>query len=216
MNDLISEGRVIRAWLGVTIQELNQDLAESLDLNNIKGILISDVVEDSPAEKAKLQSGDVIIKVNDDEVATPAELQINISSRLPGETVKLTLIRDGKTKLVSVKLDELPGDDEIVQADTDEGDIDLGFSVRSNNDDIARQYGLDTKKGVVIINVEPGSEAYQKGVRDGDRIITLEGKTIKDMNDFKDQFDKLEKKQTVLILIETKDGNKRFITVKTK
>jgi serine protease Do len=216
MNDLISEGRVIRAWLGVTIQELNQDLAESLDLNNIKGILISDVVEDSPAEKAKLQSGDVIIKVNDDEVATPAELQINISSRSPGETVKLTLIRDGKTKLVSVKLDELPGDDEIVQADTDEGDLDLGFSVRSNNDDIARQYGLDTKKGVVIINVEPGSEAYQKGVRDGDRIITLEGKTIKDMNDFKDQFDKLEKKQTVLILIETKDGNKRFITVKTK
>jgi serine protease Do len=154
--------------------------------------------------------------VNDDEVATPAELQINISSRSPGETVKLTLIRDGKTKLVSVKLDELPGDDEIVQADTDEGDLDLGFSVRSNNDDIARQYGLDTKKGVVIINVEPGSEAYQKGVRDGDRIITLEGKTIKDMNDFKDQFDKLEKKQTVLILIETKDGNKRFITVKTK
>jgi serine protease Do len=216
MNDLISEGRVIRAWLGVTIQELNQDLAESLDLNNIKGILISDVVEDSPAEKAKLQSGDVIIKVNDDEVATPAELQINISSRSPGETVKLTLIRDGKTKLVSVKLDELPGDDEIVQADKDEGDLDLGFSVRSNNDDIARQYGLDTKKGVVIINVEPGSEAYQKGVRDGDRIITLEGKTIKDMNDFKDQFDKLEKKQTVLILIETKDGNKRFITVKTK
>lgn len=214
MNDLIKEGRVIRAWLGVSIQELNQDLAESLDLDDIKGILISDVVEDSPAEKAKLQSGDVIIKVNDDEVATPSELQINISSRTPGDNVRLTLVRDGKIKTVTVKLDELPGDDEVVQTDKEEGDVDLGFTVRSNNDDIARQYGLDSKKGVVIVNVKPGSEAYQKGVRDGDKIVTLEGKAIKNIDDYKEQFEKIEKKQTILILIETKNGNKRFITIK--
>ena len=179
-------------------------------------MLISDITEDSPAEKAKLQSGDVVIKVNNDNVATPAELQINISSRSPGETVKLSIVRDGKIKTISVKLDELPGDEDIVAAEDEEADVDLGFSVRSNNDEIARQYGLDSKKGVVIVNVKPGSEAYQKGVRDGDRIITFEGKTIKDMDDFKEEFEKLEKKQTVLILVETKNGNKRFITVKTK
>ncbi len=216
MNDLIKEGRVIRAWLGVSIQELNQDLAESLDLEDIEGVLISDVVEDSPAEKAKLKSGDVVIKVNDDDISTPSELQINISSRSPGETVKLTVVRDGKNKTFSVKLDELPGDNVVVTSSEDESDIELGFSVRQNNDDMARQYGLDSKKGVVIINVKPGSDAFQKGVRDGDRIVTLEGKTIKDIDDYKEAYDKIEKNQTVLILIETKNGNKRFITVKAK
>ncbi len=96
MNDIIKEGRVIRAWLGVSIQELNQDLSESLGIDDIEGILISDVVEDSPAEAAKLQAGDVIIKVNDDKVNNPSELQINISSRSPGESVKLTVVRDKK------------------------------------------------------------------------------------------------------------------------
>ena len=88
----------IRAWLGVSIQELNQDLSESLGIDDIEGILISDVVEDSPAEAAKLQAGDVIIKVNNDKVNNPSELQINISSRSLGEDVKLMIVRDKKTK----------------------------------------------------------------------------------------------------------------------
>jgi Do/DeqQ family serine protease len=216
MNDLIKEGRVIRAWLGVSIQELNQDLSESLGLDNIDGVLVADVVEDSPAEDAKLKAGDVIIKVNNDDVSTPSELQLNISSRSPGESVKLTLIRDEKTKVVSVKLEELPGDEVVADSIEENLDIDLGFSVRSNNEDIAREYGLDSKKGVVIIKVEDSSEAYQKGVRPGDRIITLEGKTIHDMDDYREAFEKIQDNKTVLILIETKNGNKRFITVKAK
>ncbi|MEA2077211.1 MAG: Do family serine endopeptidase [Candidatus Marinimicrobia bacterium] len=215
MNDFIKEGRVIRAWLGVSIQELNQDLSESLGLNDIDGILISDVVEDSPAETAKLKEGDVIIKVNDDNVHTPAELQINISSRPPGESVKLTLIRDRKTKIISVKLDELPEDEPVI-AEKENENFDLGFSVQSNNDELTREFGLDSKKGVVIVKIEPGSEVQQKGVRPGDRIVTFEGKSIKDMDDYREAMSKIEKNQTILILIETKSGNKRFITVKTK
>ena len=184
-----------------------------MGLDHIDGVLIADVLEDSPAEAAKLQSGDVIIKVNNDDVHNPSELQINISSRSPGETVKLTLVRDGKTKIVSVKLEELPGD-EIATADTESTDIDLGFSVAENNNEIAEKYGLDTEKGVVIVNVETGSEAQEKGVRPGDRIITLEGKTIKNIDDYNEVLSNVENKQTILILIETKNGNKRFITVK--
>ncbi|MEA3391390.1 MAG: Do family serine endopeptidase [Candidatus Marinimicrobia bacterium] len=216
MNDIIKEGRVIRAWLGVSIQELNQDLSESLGIDDIEGILISDVVEDSPAEAAKLKVGDVIIKVNDDEVNNPSELQINISSRSPGENVKLTVVRDKKTKTISVKLDELPGE-KTIEVNVDEDiNIDLGFSVLANNAEIAQEYGLDSKKGVVVVKVTPGSEAQQKGLRAGDRIMTLEGKNIHDMNDYKNVFNKIEKNQTVLILIETKNGNKRFLTTKAK
>ena len=177
MNDIIKEGRVITRLARCHHPGVESGSCPVILIWMILRVsLISDVVEDSPAEKAKLQSGDVIIKVNNDEVATPSALQINISSRSPGETVKLTLVRDGKTKTLSVKLDELPSDEEIVEANEEVGDVDLGFSVRSNNDEIARQYGLDSKKGVVIVNVKPGSEAYQKGVREGNRIVTLEGK----------------------------------------
>jgi serine protease Do len=214
MKDIISEGRVIRAYLGVTIQELNQDLSKSLGLEDIDGVLISDVMEDSPAEEAKLQSGDVVIKVNNDEVNTPAELQINISSRSPGENVKLTVIRDKKTKTINVKLAEMPGD-EVAAVESDSGDISLGFSVRQNNEEIAREYGIDSDKGIVIVNVEPGSEAYEKGVRPGDRIVTIEGKTVKTIDEYKKAIEGIEKDQTILILVETKNGSKRFITIKT-
>ena len=168
------------------------------------------------AEAAKLQVGDVIIKVNDDKVNNPSELQINISSRSPGENVKLTVVRDKKTKTISVKLEELPGEKTIAENIDENVDIDLGFSVMANNAEIAQEYGLDSKKGVVIVKVVPNSEAYQKGLRTGDRIVTLEGKNIHDMNDYKNVFNKIEKKQTVLILIETKNGNKRFLTTKAK
>ncbi|MCD6336865.1 MAG: Do family serine endopeptidase [Candidatus Marinimicrobia bacterium] len=216
MNDIIKEGRVIRAWLGVSIQELNQDLSESLGIDDIEGVLIADVVEDSPAEAAKLQAGDVIIKVNDDKVNTPSELQLNISSRVPGENVKLTFVRNKKTKIVSVKLDELPGEKSTSQNIDVDTDINLGFSVRENNNDIAQEYGLDFKKGVVVVKVVPGSEAQRKGLRVGDRIVTLEGKNINDMDDYKNAFNKIEKNQTVLILIETKNGVRRFFTTKAK
>lgn len=216
MNDFIKEGRVIRAWLGVNIQELNQDLSESLGLDDVDGVLISDVVKDSPAEKAKLKVGDVIIKVNNEDVETPSELQINILSRTPNETVKLTIVRDQKYKTINVKLEEIPGERTLAAIEETESEIDLGFSVRTNNEEIAREFGLDSQKGVIIVKVKPSSEAYQKGIRSGDRIVTFEGKTIKDLDDYHSIFDKIEKGQTVLILVETKNGNKRFITVKAK
>ncbi|MBN2781470.1 MAG: Do family serine endopeptidase, partial [Candidatus Marinimicrobia bacterium] len=217
MNDIIKQGRVIRAWLGVTIQELNQDLSETLGLSDVQGVLISDVVENSPAVEAKLLSGDVIIKVNNDQVRTPSELQLNITSRYPGESVKLTIIREGKTKIVNVKLAEMPADEPLVPVNAESGVVvDLGFSVQANSEELAKQYGLDSRKGVVIVNVVPNSEAQQKGIRPGDRIVTFERKNIESVSDYNKALSGIAKNQTVLILIETKNGTKRFITVKAK
>lgn len=216
MNDFITEGRVIRAWLGVSIQELNQDLSKTLGLTDVNGVLISDVLKDSPAEKANLKTGDVIVKVNNETVKTPSELQINITSRSPGETVKLTVVRDKKTKGFIVKLEEIPGEKTLVAIEEAETEIYLGFSVRSNSEEVAKEYGLNSKKGVVIGKVETTSEAYQKGLRAGDRIVTFEGKSIKDIEDFHKVLYNVKKDQTVLILIETKNTNKRFVTIKAK
>lgn len=215
LQDIITKGRVVRAWLGVTIQELNQDLSRSLGLEEVSGVLISDIVKNSPAEKADLKSGDVVIKVDHEKINTPSELQLNISSRMPGENIKLTIIRDGKTRIVSVDLEELP-EDEPVTAERNGRDIDLGFTVRENSAELARQFKLDSQEGVVIVSVDPGSEIQQKGVRPGDRLISVERKEIRNMKDFDEILENIEKDQTVLILVETRNGNKRFITVQVK
>ncbi|MBW6457550.1 MAG: Do family serine endopeptidase [FCB group bacterium] len=215
MNDIITSGRVVRAWLGVTIQELNQDLSQSLGLSDISGVLISDVMKESPAEKAKILSGDVIVEVNDQTVRTPSELQINIASRSPGESVKLTLIREGKKRSINVRLEEMPSDEPVItQSKT--GEVDLGFTVQGNSDELARQYGINTTEGVVVVNVAPGSEAQQKGIQPGDRIVTMERKNIKNLGEFTKTLDNVKKDQTILILIETKNGNKRFVTIKAR
>jgi serine protease Do len=215
MNDILTQGRVVRAWLGVTIQDLNRELSESLDLKDVKGVLISDVVKDGPAEKAKLKSGDVVISVNEEPVTESSELQLNIATRNPGETVKLELIRDGKTRTVQVKLDEMPSDEPVITS-ADGMRLDLGFTVRENSEEIASQYGLSSDKGVVIGSVRSGSEAQKKGLRTGDRIVELERKSIENMEDFNKALSNVKKDQVILMLVEVRGGGKRFVTLRTE
>lgn len=215
MNDIVTQGRVVRAWLGVTIQELTQELSESLGLKDVRGVLISDVMKDSPAESAKLQSGDVVLRVNDQSVPGPSELQLNIASRSPGETVRLDIIRDGKDKTISVKLGEMPEDDMQLAAATG-GDIDLGFSVAENNEERASQYGLSSKKGVIISAVEAGSEAQRKGLKVGDRIVEIERKSVESIKDFEKALSEIEKDQVILMLVEVRGGGKRFVTLRAE
>lgn len=215
MNDIVTQGRVVRAWLGVTIQELTQELSESLGLKDVRGVLISDVMKDSPAESAKLQSGDVVLRVNDQSVSGPSELQLNIASRSPGETVRLDIIRDGKDKTISVKLGEMPEDNTQLAAATG-GDIDLGFSVAENNEERASQYGLSSKKGVIISAVEAGSEAQRKGLEVGDRIVEIERKSVESIKDFEKALSEIEKDQVILMLVEVRGGGKRFVTLRAE
>ncbi|NLA39789.1 MAG: DegQ family serine endoprotease, partial [Methanomicrobiales archaeon] len=212
MNDILTKGRVVRAWLGVSIQDLSGELSKSLGLKDVKGVLISDVMKSSPAEDAKLKSGDVIVKVNEQSVSEPAELQMNISSRSPGETVKLELIRDGKTRSISVKLGELPEDEAVAAISTQER-VDLGFSVTENNAELAEKYGLSSEEGVVISSIKSTSEAQQKGLKVGDRIVEIERKSIANPDDFNKALSNVKKDQVILILLEVR-GGKRFVTIR--
>lgn len=214
MNDILTKGRVVRAWLGVTIQELNGELSESLGLKDVKGVLISDVMSKSPAESAKLQSGDVVIKVNDQAVSDPSELQLNIASRNPGETVKLEIVREGKTRNINVKLGEMPEDEAQITA-TGSVPVDLGFSVSQNNAELAEKYGLSNSSGVVITSIKSGSEAQQKGLKAGDRIVEIERKSIGSIDDFNKALANIKKDQVVLMLVEVR-GGKRFVTIRAQ
>ena len=215
MSDIIDNGYVIRAWLGVTIQPMTQDIANSVGLNKITGTLISNVMEDSPAEKAGLKVGDIILKVNDDEIPNYSKLQINITSRKPKEIVKLSIFRNGKTKLIKVKLEEMPSEKNLVTLSTDFNN-NLGLVVKNGTKELGTHFQLKNYDGVIVTKVQKNSDASRKGVQPGNKILKIGNKNISNVDDFKKALNKQKGEKAILILIENKKGAKHFIALKLK
>ncbi|MDD3806774.1 MAG: PDZ domain-containing protein, partial [Candidatus Marinimicrobia bacterium] len=203
MKDLIEHGRVIRGYLGVQIQEVDYQIAQSLGLNEVVGALIADVVKDTPADKAGLKTGDLVLKVNEKKIHTSAELRNTISACRPNEKVTLTILRNGKEKNIDVVLTELPEDlDQSAQSEKPvEGP---GFTVQDLDKNLATQFGLKNESGVVITEVKPNSEASKKGLRPGDIILSVGNQEVSTVKEFNKEFEKYKKGDTVLLLIQRK------------
>jgi serine protease Do len=206
MNDILRTGKVSRGWLGVNIQDIDDNIAENLNLKSKDGILISDVIEKSPAEKAGIQVEDVIIKVGNRKVKNRQELATQIGSTDPGTVVTLTLIRNAKEKKVDVKLDEYPDDLDQSVASTEISN-DLGMRVADINPDLIEQYNLQIKNsGVIITSVERGSSSDQAGLRIGDVILKINRKNIKDLSDYNKIINDVKKGDSLLFYIQRGDG----------
>jgi serine protease Do len=204
MDDLIRDGRVIRAYLGVQIQEINQQIARSLGLKDVAGALIADVVDDSPAKKSGLETGDVVLKVNGKDIVTSNDLRNTISAQRPGQKVTLTIFRNGKTKNVTATLQELPEDMVSTEAVKEKSDG-PGFSVKDLSQDLATQYGIRQSSGVIVTDVKSGSEAAEKGLRPGDLILRVGDKEVSNTKEFRKEFDKYKSGDSVLLLIQRKN-----------
>ncbi len=204
MDDLIRDGRVIRAYLGVQIQEINQQIARSLGLKDVAGALIADVVDDSPAKKSGLETGDVVLKVNGKDIVTSNDLRNTISAQRPGQKVTLTIFRNGKTKNVTATLQELPEDMVSTEAVKEKSDG-PGFSVKDLSQDLATQYGIRQSSGVIVTDVKSGSEAAEKGLRPGDLVLRVGDKEVSNTKEFRKEFDKYKSGDSVLLLIQRKN-----------
>jgi serine protease Do len=204
MKDLIENGRVIRGYLGVQIQEIDYEIAKSLGLKEVAGALIADVVEDTPADKAGLKTGDVVLKVDGKKIHTSSELRNTISAHRPGDKVTLMLLRGGKEKNIDVILEELPENlNQAMESKTVQDGP--GFSVQDLDKNLAARYGIKKDEGVVITEVQPGSEAAKKGLRPGDIILQVGDKEISSVREFDKVFEKYEKGDTVLLFIQRKN-----------
>ncbi|MBT6112731.1 MAG: Do family serine endopeptidase, partial [Candidatus Marinimicrobia bacterium] len=155
MNDLIQKGYVVRAWLGVFIQELDDATARALNLNIRDGALISDVIEDSPAKKSGIKEGDLIIYFDGEKVKNPSNLKNLVSSTAPGTKSKITLIREGKELTITVLLEEMDNDDPLVKnTDSSSGFKQFGLDVRELTNQYRNKYGIsEIDDGLVIISV---------------------------------------------------------------
>lgn len=220
MTQLIKEGKVTRGWLGVTIQNLTSELAGEFELDKSTGALVTDIFEGSPAEKAKLRRGDVILEVNDKEIKNVETLRNIVAQSGVDSKITLKILRDGKELHVDVRVAEYPKD--IAKAVPKESGEDFsgennslaGLSVMDLSRDIAKQLGLSrNEKGVVIVKVDPYSAAEDSGLKKGDVIQEVNKKKVKNLSDFNTILSEIREGDTVLLFIN-RGGNKFYITLK--
>jgi serine protease Do len=184
-TELVAKGKVTRGWLGVSIQPLTPELAKSFGAKDTKGVLISDVVPDSPASKSGLKSGDVLLEFNGKKMEAPADLQRAVGLLSPNQDAKVKVLRDQSERTIDLKVGEAP--DERAEArpgNGSRGRATLGLEVRPVTPEIARQLNLPAPEGVVVARVEDGSAAAEAGVQRGDVIREINRQRVRTMPDF--------------------------------
>ena len=221
MESLVQRGKVIRGWLGVSIQGVTPDLAKNFGLSDAKGALVSEVLAGSPADTSGIKSGDVIVTFDGKEVEDQTALRNIVAQTAVGKDVKVKVVRDGKSKTIKVKIGEQPKDvasigeeSRGVQGGGDNKAL-VGLEVRNLNAEIAERLGLPPdSKGVVVTDMDPSSKAAEAGLRVGDIINEINREPVKNVEDFKRIVAKLGKDDDPLLLVKRGEG-KFFLVVKS-
>jgi len=188
-DQLIATGAVSRGWLGVSLQPLTPELADSFDLNKVTGALINQVLEGSPAEAAGLQRGDILLSFDGKPVRGVRELQLLVARTPAGQNVKLEILRGGKTLHLEVTISERVEAQTVQDADLSGQRKALGMTVEA------------VDGGVEVVDVDPQSSAAQGGVQPGDIILSLNRMTVKDLHTFNDAVEEARASQNIVLLV---------------
>ncbi len=223
MDSLVKYKKVVRGWLGVSIQEITSGLAEEFGVKDLKGALVSDVMKGSPAEKAGIKQGDVILQYDGKVVEDTGHLRNMVSQTPIGSKIKVKVFRRKKEIELDVVISELPK--KIAEASTGEPDSGsapneeestalAGLVVRQLTPDLAQRYGYDkTERGVLVIKVEAGSMAADSGVKPGDIILQINQQNVATMEEYKKMASKIKGEERILLLLRRK-GQDLFVTVR--
>ncbi|MBI5100565.1 MAG: DegQ family serine endoprotease [Nitrospirae bacterium] len=219
MDQLEKKGKVTRGWLGVTIQELTPELSKKFGLKDSKGALIGDIAKGSPADKAGIKRGDIIIEYNGKGVKEVGNLRNMVSQSKVGSEVEVKVLRGDKEYSFKVLIAELPKD----LAESGQGPMPeeqsfeglAGMSVMDLTKEIARQLGLHREdKGVVVIRVEPGSSAEEAGIRKGDVLQEINKKKIEKLDDYNKVTAEIQPGDTILLFVN-RGGKKFYVTLRS-
>ena len=215
-ESLVKTGKVVRGYLGIGLQDLNQDLVTSFSMKDSKGALVSDVKEDSPADQAGLKQGDVIIEYQGILIEDGVALQRMVTRTPVGSKVPVKVMRDGRARDLTVRIGEQPELEKVAKkVESGEHDYALaGLSVEDLDRDTARELGLKGKtQGVVVTKVEPDSGAEKAGLMPGDVIREVNRQPVKSVKDFENVSAHMKKGENVLILVN-RQGNALFLSAK--
>ncbi len=179
ISQLMEKGEVVRGWLGVIIQPITQEIAESMGHESTDGALISDISPGSPAEKAGLRRGDVVVEFDGEPIKEFTSLSKLVGIKAPGTSSKITVLRDGKRKDISVVLGSMPDEQTPAESRRD-SDIELS----DITPDIAARFGVEDKAGVLVTNVSRGGSAWEAGFRPGDVILEVDKNPVANLGDY--------------------------------
>ncbi len=224
MESLVRYKKVVRGWLGVSIQEVTSDLAEEFGVKDLKGALVSGVMKGSPAEKAGIRQGDVILQYNGKVVEDTGHLRNMVSQTPIGTTVKVKILRQKKELEMEVTIAELTkkvaeapaGEEESGEGNNkeEESSVLSGMIVRELTPALAARFGFEEKeKGMVVLKVEPASRIYEAGIRPGDIILQINQKNVATLDEYKKVASKIKANERILLLLRRK-GQDLFVTVK--
>lgn len=209
-ESLIKTGKVVRGYLGIGLQDLNQDLATSFSMKDSKGALVSDVKEDSPADLAGLKQGDVIIEYQGVLIEDGVALQRMVTRTPVGSKVPVKVMRDGRVRDLTVRIGEQPELEKVAKkVGSGEHDYALaGLSVEDLNQNTARELGIKGKaQGVVVTSVDPDSGAEKVGLVLGDVIQEVNRRPVKSVKEFEKVSSDLKKGDSILMLINRRGGS---------
>jgi serine protease Do len=206
LTQLHEHGRVTRGWLGVQVQRVTPELAKSFGLDHEHGALVADVQPNSPAERAGLQRGDVIVAFNGQKIEEMNELPRLVAATAPGSQADVTLMRNGQEKVVQLKVGEMPGEQQkaAIEGGVPEGK--LGLAVQELTPDIARSLGLTNAQGVVVTDVTEGSPADEVGIRRGDVILEVNQQKVANVQEYRSALERVGEAKSVLFLIRRGDN----------
>ncbi len=214
MLSLVDYGKVTRGYLGVGIQSLTPDLAREFKIKGNHGALVGEVMPNSPADKAGLKSGDVIVEFNNKPVIDSPRLRLEVSRMAPGQKVPLVVERDGSSQTFDVKLGALPGEKEVAQNDQPSNDTDTlqGVGVEDITAQARQQFNIpENIKGAVVVDVDSNCAAYDKGVRAGDVIQEINRHSVKTAQDAVQLTQHPKDRMTLLRLWS--HGNSHYVVV---
>ena len=216
ISQLKDKGEVTRGWLGVGIQDLTSELADYYGLKEEKGVLVTQVFEGDPADKAGIKVNDVILSIDDKAVATGRELSSMIANTPVGHRTKVHLIRDGKRKTLTVTLAKREDDQKAELSQSRDGE-EMGIEVTDLDSEIARRFGIDgNENGVLVTDVKDGSLAQDADVRPGDIIKEINRTVVKDRSDFIQLIKKNKDSQNLQLLIKRRNAGYLVIKIEKK
>jgi serine protease Do len=199
-DQLIQTGSVVRGYLGIVIQDLTPELAKSFGMKDQKGILVAQVSEDSPAEKAGMKQGDVIVEFDGKPVDQVGPFRNEVALKAPGSKENITVLRNGERKVLSVTIGQLT-DKEGAVAEGPHNLEKLGMTVQNLTPELARQLGLDGKKGVVVTGVAQGSVAALANIKPGGMILEVNRQPIENTEELKKAIAEAPEDSPLLLLI---------------
>jgi serine protease Do len=200
LPDLKSKGKVTRGWLGVSVQDISEEIAKNMKLKDRSGALISDVFKGDPADKAGLKAGDIVTEINGKPIKDMHELLLTIAGFRIGETIKVKINREGQEKIIPITIAERTEKSELASA-RQSGEA-FGMAVQEITPEIAQHLGLSIKKGIIVVDVQEGSVAEEVGIQPQDIILQVNKVKITTLKEYQKEIAKTGEKGGILLLIK--------------